>query len=284
MRPGVILCRCERSGLIDRGKLRVIEASLKDAGIQCNAVSDLCGLAASRDPLLADLAGGGSTHILACYPRAVRALFALAGAALKDGATEIINLRTVEGSEALSRLGVDRAMLAPEPPGESGAVPDGGWMPWFPVIDYSRCTNCQQCLGFCLFGVYSADKDGKVVVENPQGCKTNCPACARICPQVAIIFPKYESGAIAGGEILDESVEQRRIETDKQQILGSDVYAALAERRKKAQTRQLLKSQAEIAHQERQKHLGASEPRQAPNAGAGPGPRAESLGNDESTP
>src|SRR5688500_4682343 len=27
------------------------------------------------------------------------------------------------------------------------------WKPWFPVIDYSRCTNCMQCLSFCLFDV-----------------------------------------------------------------------------------------------------------------------------------
>src|SRR5262249_29358330 len=24
---------------------------------------------------------------------------------------------------------------------------------WYPVIDYSRCTNCMECLDFCLFGV-----------------------------------------------------------------------------------------------------------------------------------
>ncbi|HRQ88427.1 MAG TPA: ferredoxin family protein, partial [Bacteroidia bacterium] len=34
-------------------------------------------------------------------------------------------------------------------PGEPGA-----WKPWFPVIDYDRCTNCMQCLSFCLFDVY----------------------------------------------------------------------------------------------------------------------------------
>ena len=25
---------------------------------------------------------------------------------------------------------------------------------WYPVIDYSRCTNCMECIDFCLFGVY----------------------------------------------------------------------------------------------------------------------------------
>ena len=28
---------------------------------------------------------------------------------------------------------------------------------WYPVIDYSRCTNCMECIDFCLFGVYGVD-------------------------------------------------------------------------------------------------------------------------------
>src|SRR5207253_1448437 len=29
---------------------------------------------------------------------------------------------------------------------EAGAAKHGDWKPWFPVIDYERCTNCMQCL------------------------------------------------------------------------------------------------------------------------------------------
>ncbi|MEM9803556.1 MAG: hypothetical protein AAGA20_24785, partial [Planctomycetota bacterium] len=36
-----------------------------------------------------------------------------------------------------------------------GGSEPGAWTPWFPVIDYDRCTNCMQCLSFCLFDVYS---------------------------------------------------------------------------------------------------------------------------------
>jgi ferredoxin len=43
------------------------------------------------------------------------------------------------------------------------------------------------------------DEGGKVEVRNPDSCKTGCPACARICPQSAIMFPLYEKDeAIAG--------------------------------------------------------------------------------------
>jgi NAD-dependent dihydropyrimidine dehydrogenase PreA subunit len=66
------------------------------------------------------------------------------------------------------------------------------------VIDYDRCRNCKQCLNFCLFGVYQLSEEGKVEVRKPAGCKTNCPACARMCPQKAIIFPKYAEAPING--------------------------------------------------------------------------------------
>jgi ferredoxin len=70
---------------------------------------------------------------------------------------------------------------------------------WYPVIDGSRCVNCQHCLQFCLFGVYELDAERKVLMRNPDLCKSGCPACSRICPQSAIMFPLYEKDdAIAG--------------------------------------------------------------------------------------
>lgn len=69
---------------------------------------------------------------------------------------------------------------------------------WYPVLDYSRCNHCGQCLEFCLFGVFSR-ADGRVVASHPGKCKPGCPACARVCPQGAIMFPHYETDpAIAG--------------------------------------------------------------------------------------
>jgi ferredoxin len=52
---------------------------------------------------------------------------------------------------------------------------------------------------FCLFGVYALDENGKVTVANPDNCKSGCPACSRICPHSAIMFPLYgRDPAIAG--------------------------------------------------------------------------------------
>lgn len=70
---------------------------------------------------------------------------------------------------------------------------------WYPVVDRSRCANCQQCLQFCLFGVYELDEQGHVTARNPDSCKDGCPACSRICPNGAIMFPRHPNDeAIAG--------------------------------------------------------------------------------------
>jgi Pyruvate/2-oxoacid:ferredoxin oxidoreductase delta subunit len=72
---------------------------------------------------------------------------------------------------------------------------------WYPVIDYSRCTNCMECLDFCLFGVYGVDSLDRILVESQDNCKKGCPACSRVCPEQAIIFPEYKTPAIAGAPV-----------------------------------------------------------------------------------
>ena len=69
---------------------------------------------------------------------------------------------------------------------------------WMPVIDYARCTNCLECLNFCLFGVFGLDHDDLILVEEPDACRAGCPACSRICPTDAILFPQHADRAIAG--------------------------------------------------------------------------------------
>jgi NAD-dependent dihydropyrimidine dehydrogenase PreA subunit len=72
---------------------------------------------------------------------------------------------------------------------------------WYPVIDYSRCTNCMECIDFCLFGVYGVDKVETILVEQPDNCRKGCPACSRVCPENAIIFPQHKTPAIAGADV-----------------------------------------------------------------------------------
>ena len=72
---------------------------------------------------------------------------------------------------------------------------------WYPVIDFSRCTNCMECIDFCLFGVYGVDALETIIVEQADNCRKGCPACSRVCPQNAIIFPQHKTPAIAGAPI-----------------------------------------------------------------------------------
>ncbi|TWU58692.1 4Fe-4S binding domain protein [Rubripirellula tenax] len=75
---------------------------------------------------------------------------------------------------------------------------------WYPVIDFSRCTNCMECVDFCLFGVYGVDYGENILVEQPDNCRKGCPACSRVCPENAIIFPQHKAPAIAGAEVEGE--------------------------------------------------------------------------------
>ncbi len=136
-----------------------------------------------------------------------------------------------------------------------GAPKPGEWKPWFPVIDYSRCTNCMQCLSFCLFGVYGVDGEQKIQVQNNDQCKTNCPACSRVCPEAAIMFPKYKAGPINGDEVSDADLNREKMKVDISALLGGDVYALLRERSEKARSRFSKERDSNKALQERQKCL-----------------------------
>jgi len=138
---------------------------------------------------------------------------------------------------------------------ETNAAKHGDWKPWFPVIDYDRCTNCMQCLSFCLFGVYGVDEQQRIQVQNNDNCKTNCPACSRVCPEAAIMFPKYKAGPINGDVVSDADLQREKMKIDISALLGGDVYAMLRERSEKAKSRFSKERDADKALQERQKCL-----------------------------
>src|SRR6185503_3617705 len=138
---------------------------------------------------------------------------------------------------------------------QRGAAQHGEWKPWFPVIDYDRCTNCMQCLSFCLFGVYGVDGDGKIQAQNHDNCKTNCPACSRVCPEAAIMFPKYKSGPINGDVVSAEDLQREKMKIDISALLGGDVYSMLRERTERAKSRFSKERDANKALNERQKCL-----------------------------
>jgi NAD-dependent dihydropyrimidine dehydrogenase PreA subunit len=152
--------------------------------------------------------------------------------------------------------GDDPAALAEAIQSESGgAAGPAAWKPWFPVIDYSRCTNCMQCLSFCLFDVYGVSADQKIQVQNQSNCKTECPACSRVCPEVAIMFPKYRHGPINGEEVKSDDVRREAMKVDISALLGGDIYSMLRDRSVKAKSRFSKERDDERALKERQNCL-----------------------------
>ena len=67
-------------------------------------------------------------------------------------------------------------------------------------------------------------------MKNPASCKTDCPACARVCPETAIIFPKYANAPINGGEAKEGEPPAEPVKLDKAALVRGDVLKVLQER------------------------------------------------------
>ena len=96
---------------------------------------------------------------------------------------------------------------------------------WYPVIDFSRCTNCMECIDFCLFGVYGIDSSETILVEQPDNCRKGCPACSRVCPENAIIFPQHKTPVIAGAPGGETRLEDRSVPTVRRRPKHQDIAA-----------------------------------------------------------
>jgi NAD-dependent dihydropyrimidine dehydrogenase PreA subunit len=112
-----------------------------------------------------------------------------------------------------------------------------------------------QCLSFCLFDVYGVSPTGSIEVRNQDNCKTECPACSRVCPEVAIMFPKYRHGPINGEEINNDDVRREAMKVDISALLGGDIYSMLRDRTAKAKSRFSKERDDERALKERQNCL-----------------------------
>lgn len=161
-----------------------------------------------------------------------------------------VRFRNLAGADVDGVLGIVEAARE-----ETQSYKPGNWKPWFPVIDYERCTNCMQCLSFCLFDVYGVDQAKEIKVQSPDHCKTNCPACSRVCPEVAILFPKYRGGPINGDVVNPEDIEREKMKIDVSALLGGDIYSMLRDRHARATSRFTKERDEAKALKERMKCL-----------------------------
>lgn len=65
---------------------------------------------------------------------------------------------------------------------------------WYPVIDYSLCTECGTCVAKCSHGVYDAKKAPTPVVTAPESCIDHCHGCGNRCPVGAISYVGEDTG------------------------------------------------------------------------------------------
>ena len=205
---------------MNRQEIIKLISALTNAGKSATVIPDLCKTAISDSGQMAIIA---TSTVVACYPRAVQSIFD--GLALKP--KQIFDIRNHSSEQILVDMGITDPDFSPEQPFPE-FPPEETPEAWHPVIDKERCTECGKCHDFCLFGVYTF-REGTVKVTNPQNCKNNCPACARVCPSKAIIFPKYEKSPINGGLHDEEKFE----EMDSKALYHIALKQKLAERRAK---------------------------------------------------
>ena len=80
------------------------------------------------------------------------------------------------------------------------------------------------------------------MVESQDNCKKGCPACSRVCPEQAIMFPEYKTPAIAGAPV--GAVSGLKIDLSKL-FGGGDPMATAAQER----DRELVKDGREAVGQ-----------------------------------
>src|SRR5688572_4892736 len=102
--PRILFCNCTCAQVVPREVKAAVLQELCESEVAFEAVADLCEMSARRDPAMKELASTGSVKIAACYPRAVKWLFAAAGAPLPKAATEVLNMRVQAAEEVASRL------------------------------------------------------------------------------------------------------------------------------------------------------------------------------------
>lgn len=102
--PALLYCHCQYAQVVSPEVKAAVLKKLCESNLPFEAVPDLCELSARRDPSLKRLASAGPVKIAACFPRAVKWLFAAANAPLPLGATEVLNMRNQSAEEILSSL------------------------------------------------------------------------------------------------------------------------------------------------------------------------------------
>ena len=98
----ILYCHCAYARVVPVDTKVAVLKGLTSREVEFDAVPDLCEMAAQHDPRLSELADGdGPLRIAACYPRAVKWLFASAGVTVDRPEVVILNMRTESAEQVL---------------------------------------------------------------------------------------------------------------------------------------------------------------------------------------
>lgn len=101
----ILYCQCAHAKIVPEEVKNAVLDGLCESDVSWEGVSDLCEMVARRDPSVKHLnSGGGKIKIAACYPRAVKWLFASAGAPLDPEEAQILNMREEAAEDVIKAL------------------------------------------------------------------------------------------------------------------------------------------------------------------------------------
>ncbi len=238
----LIYCNCG-ADIISTEKKDALNDIVKKSKTDVIELQDLCAFSLNEKDYLNSIEDRYDKKIIiACYPRAIKSIFAQNKIEITN--FEVINFRVSE-VETIEKTINSKIIDSNEENSYKIAKSSLEVPAWYPVIEESRCTLCGQCARFCLFGVYKFDKKS-LVVTNPLNCKNNCPACGRNCPTDAIIFPRLkENSALSGAEPINTGqskneqngglfVQLNARNRNRKNIFNPEVMKQAEEERKKA--------------------------------------------------
>jgi hypothetical protein len=125
--PRILYCNCTYAQVVSKEVKQAVLRKLCESGVSFEAVADLCEMAARKDPSLKELNKGDDLKIAACFPRAVKWLFASANAPLAADRTEVLNMRNASAEEICGAL--ERSNVRPNLPSGKATQPSPAELP-----------------------------------------------------------------------------------------------------------------------------------------------------------
>ena len=119
--PRILYCNCTYAQVVSKEVKEAVLRHLCESGVSFEAVADLCEMSARKDPALQRFSQCGDLKVAACFPRAVKWLFASASAPLPPNRTEVLNMRVQSAEEICA--GLKNGAIQPNLPSGKATTP-----------------------------------------------------------------------------------------------------------------------------------------------------------------